>query len=102
MISTEEKIKGNRLIANFMGWETEDVLNGEHFYDHKWDWLMNVIYKIDSGERLSLEHNGRIKCVTDNRINTDIETIWLLVVEYIEWQNSYLLHTGGEGFKTCT
>jgi hypothetical protein len=90
MITEEKKQEGNRLIACFMGWETEAVLSGGHFCYQSWDWLMAVVYKINSGIRLSAEHSSMVKCVTDNKISTDIETMWLLVVEYIEWQNKYL------------
>lgn len=85
MLNDELRLKGNAIITDYMEGD-RDFSNGI-FWDVRWDWLMNVVYKIDSEDRFSNEQNGKIKQITNNRINTDIETIWLLVFEYIEWYN---------------
>jgi len=95
----ELRYEGNKTIAIFMGWHPYDKYkinpldssvfwtpskNASHNvcemkFDSDWSWLMPVVEKIDSMDRLNNEHNGFIKTVTDCKINTDIETIFLLV-----------------------
>lgn len=98
-----ETTDGNKLIAEFMGYkilydgniphaqflrgETEPISDWAKYHS-SWDWLMPVVEKIDTFERFSSEDNGKRKCVTNCGITTDIETIWMLIIEYIQWYNT--------------
>ena len=69
----EEIIENNRIIAEFIGLKVEDederiFINGlgtrllEDTFNKSWDWLMQVVEKIESLE--------------DNRYNIEINNLW--------------------------
>ncbi len=103
-MATEKEIQeGNKLIAEFMGYEIEQKYfitdisiarkNGEQYFASKlkyhssWDWLMpaakkSVDYvKVDTaGSRLQQD------ILRGTRL-MDIEECWLAVVKFISWYN---------------
>ena len=94
-------IEGNKLIAEFMGWEKspypntpnkmyrDDNVNvlsihvADLQYHTSWDWLMPVVEKIES---LHAEiHGDKIKYFEFSISN---KYYWLAVVDFIQWYNS--------------
>lgn len=101
--------KGNILIAEFMefqkttyGWfDSESYLKlpytidntfDELLFNSSYDWLIPVIYKIDTtindGE---MDGNDIFKdwfgCVNDAMCSRDIEDMYIFVIDFIEWYN---------------
>ena len=77
-------IDNNRLIAEFMGWDINNIStiptnlhlsnleldNGEKFiekYHTSWDWLMPVVERIESNERYDVEILQYGTRITDNQ-----------------------------------
>lgn len=91
---TEEQIQiGNVSIAKFMGWESEGVLNGEHFYHKSFDWIKPVITKILSIQESEFEiyrplqyELGSIQTSLKNMsLQKDVIDFWNEVISAIAW-----------------
>ena len=91
--------EGNKLIAEFMGWESniEDVFD----YYSSWDWLMSVVEKIENMEvnnvfyevligycfcsiRLKDEKNFLSVSTTEFECNKKIDAVWKTVIKFIQ------------------
>lgn len=95
-------IEGNKLIAEFMGYEYigGDVMHYPYLrkgdeiiavhndvcYHSSWDWLMPVVHKI-TGE-IQQDYPLKTTMITDLAIHTPREDVWEAVVEFIKWYNS--------------
>ena len=117
IMTPEEILKGNRLIAEFMDL---DVLYGDYVlhesaekgkatkmkYHSSWDWLMPVVDKIESltdGTKtclywfeitpsfVLLYSHPQLEKIPDFEIkvenNNKLEAVWNGVVRFIEWYN---------------
>jgi hypothetical protein len=100
-MTQKEILKGNKLIAEFMGLYSYGVLNPvyayndddylacnhyelkELIYHSSWDWLMPVVEKIGNIP----EHGYVFKRSLDGGLFYKIESVWLAVVEFIKWYN---------------
>jgi len=101
-----ERIKNNKLIAEFMKWDVKipstipsnlhlsnlELDNGEIFeplFHSSWDWLMPVIEKCLVGEAEQSEEisNTTIKNIYEGICNQDISFAYESVVEFIKQQN---------------
>ena len=91
---TEDQIQiGNISIAKFMGWESEEVLNGEHFYHKSLDWIKPVIAKILSIEEsefelyrsLQYELNSIQTSLKNMSLQKDVIDFWNEVISAIAW-----------------
>jgi len=79
-------MKDNKLIAEFMGWETfmsireseaqelREFNEDEMKFDTSWDWLMPVIQKIGEVNKL----------ISENILSTDIDKTYQEVVRFIK------------------
>ena len=106
-METIEIIKGNVVIAEFLdfqkttlGWHdhecylklpyTFDNTFDELLFNCSYDWLMPVIYKIDT-LIADNEANDIFKdwfgCVNDALCSRDIEDMYIFVIDFIEWYN---------------
>lgn len=118
-MTEQEILKGNKLIAEFMGIKIvkrndedavflfENAAFPEYFrctkfntYNSSWDWLMPVVEKIDRYEDIEVKMIGSkcaiklpnkktIQCHTIVRINST----WRIVIKFIEWYNSQPVST---------
>lgn len=101
----KETIEGNKLIAEFMGWEYNSTgfweetifdFHKELKFHSSWDWLMPVVEKIwmiiENRESLfyfntefdtEKEHTVYSSRYTGN----NKEDCWLAVIEFIKWYN---------------
>ena len=108
-MSKEEILKGNKLIASFM--DIDDSIPHDHqgiyLYHSSWDWLMDVIKKIellkikDYNIRVSIDsvrcfisithfYEGSIKIFYKNIYNDNdskMERIYKLIIEFIKYYN---------------
>lgn len=122
---TKEQIEGNKLIAEFCGWTIEPgmedhedpyynqpqkdgyipamVLASNLRYHSSWDWLMQVVGKIETDGSQETGHNEihitentceifRMSYVKPQFKNFDnkskISAVWKTVVQYIQWYNT--------------
>ena len=106
----------NKLIAEFMGvyqddkgcwgftntkehhrWHTDRFLDATH-YDTDWNWLMEVVEKIESlGNYINItgtytsigaiEQKNRLFFIEKDSLNNKIEAVYKAVVEFIKWYN---------------
>lgn len=103
----------NELIAIFMGWVIDNSFpDKNHVYrfggrvetintfkfDTSWEWLMEVVAKIEEKHRVTIERSGILIEITDSPFNwieigtlrrTKREAVYLGVVEYIKWYNEH-------------
>lgn len=108
--------ESNKLIAEFMGLTKEQVpsrAEGYLFYNNSWDWLMPVIEKIEKNcphenklyrtDGYAIEiHRGFLRIAESNwelkrdfdiiaskpcSGLSDFDTIYELIVEFIQWYN---------------
>ncbi len=115
-MNEKEISEGNKLIAEFMGYEftqTPDcgILGGNKFtklpkksneppftvyhgwcppnYNSSWDWLMPVVEKIEIDRcKFSIEKNKcKIWAVGTFESDTTIKATWIAVIKFIEWYN---------------
>lgn len=97
-MTQEEKIEGNKLIAEFMDIETtlhdcnvfyrfgcylKDVSVLE--YHSSWNWLMPVVEKI---KQLKIEEFGKKKPIMSALMDVDIEPLYQAVIEFIKWHKT--------------
>lgn len=102
----EEIIEGNKLIAEFMGWEKSPYENlpnkmykndlGVHIsqlkYNSDWNWLMEVVETIeDLNYDVEIKHSACSICNSENGYEqedggrTKIESVFLMIVRFIKW-----------------
>lgn len=127
-MTIEEIQKNNQLIAEFMGWYKKEYPShinspfhgrdiwfmktgyncgqsvceaGKEFFHNSWEWLMEVVNKINSFEENGVFTYGVIiapeACVIERPTQygnienehgaTLIEMVYLTIVEFIEWYN---------------
>ena len=102
-MTEEEIIKGNKLIAEFMGlhfhkigWVDKYHIDGNYEsiildYNWSWDWLMPVIEKIESlGYAVRILDVGcgiEGDLIIERFGTTKIEGTLLTVIEFIKWYN---------------
>lgn len=109
-MTQEEILKGNKLIAEFMGNKFTHCSSIKCVkYHSSWDWLMPVVEKIEtfpfittiitSGCRISMwEESVPYEWINVDfediysfggkyYVRTKIEATWLTVVEFIKWYN---------------
>lgn len=103
-MENSEIISGNKLIAEFMGKNYMDTDDGErgylfplngHFnrrltplfmsYHKSWDWLLEVVKKI---EALEIDSNELIGDIFDSFLCIDLERTWQSVIKFITWYNT--------------
>lgn len=112
-MTTEEIIRRNKVIAEFMG--EEIVINSQGdwrckhsegrglwldernlIYNSSWDWLMPVVEKIESLDKkiyavgilrnsVHIMENGNVVCSDTN--DSKIEAIFIAVSDFCEWYN---------------
>ncbi|MBA3900975.1 MAG: hypothetical protein H0X62_12345 [Bacteroidetes bacterium] len=103
----KETLEGNKLIAEFMGVNGDesnksfnDFLENSK-YHNSWDWLMPVVENIERHGCiveiwLSLgkgciiikgNFTKSVKTIANTESNSTIESVWLSVLEYIDWHN---------------
>lgn len=98
-----EIIEGNKLIAEFMGWEAK--YHPVETIHTSWDWLMPVVEKIEQiGYPVKIQgdyygDNGVLKTectvfgndgdylLTSGAVEVKIGAVWQAVVEFINWHN---------------
>jgi predicted HTH transcriptional regulator len=104
--------ENNRLIAEFMGYN-EEIVNGEIYftlpdmleslsdeelqYHSDWNWLMEVVEKIENYNEytnvLFTPQGCEINCYIENGFlfsndcNTKIEAVYNACIEFIKWYN---------------
>ena len=95
-------LDGNKLIANFMGWEVST--KGKDWLRHdipcgyikihpeclkfhsSWDWLMPVVEKcIHSPHREGMRRH--VESIEQSLNSADIEYVYPAVVKFIKWYN---------------
>ena len=107
-MKSKEIVKGNLLIAKFMGfdydsernvlfgYDVDEFSNGispeELVYDESWDWLVPVVIKITKTRVSEIKQPGLILCLGDltlswNRIS--IDEVWNSIVKFITRYNNY-------------
>lgn len=83
--------ESNKLIAVFMGWESEAVLEGNHFYHTNWDHLIPVLKHIREVVNVELTFeefdNNRGLEQRLNPYEYDIDSIYKGVIEFIKTYN---------------
>lgn len=104
-MNTTEK---NKLIAEFMGWKSTNILN-EYYNDSEeswqkvgvlnintfcyhsdWNWLMEVVEKIESLDIYYdkyIDHNSSMFTSGKIELSTKIEAVYNACVTFIEWYN---------------
>jgi len=105
---TQEIIDGNRFIAEFMGWKFNKERKAYYIpqtlgfpfkgkvedlkYHKDWNWIMPVVIKCFDvycdveGVSVFNADNQQFK-LNDALLLTDINALWLAVIEFIEWYN---------------
>lgn len=112
----QEVIEGNKLIAEFMGFETiihdgklcrkRHWTNESTEYHSSWDWLMPVVEKIENSLKLKYEveignnlyavNENLYRCIIHDagnafhlelESNSKAESVWLAVTKFIQWYN---------------
>lgn len=96
--------ENNKIIAEFMGAVGYHTFNGNFaiidgkeinmdLYNSDWNWLMEVVEKIESIKGTQIFING-ISCeimfrgkVISKHFNTKIEAVYNACIEFIEWHN---------------
>jgi hypothetical protein len=106
-MGNNEIIKGNKLIAEFMGGKVAyfSITNLAHYrnlphgrtivfenlkYNSSWDWLMPVVEKIvnlDTGFSGVTSECFYLKHMMFHEIIGSISTLWNRVIAFIEWYN---------------
>jgi hypothetical protein len=114
-MKTEEIMAGNRLLADFMGFQQTSIgwfdndgvlsIAGDNTFDElrfkeSWDWLMPVVEKIESiednfgGQRFNVQIEQCFCCIIENRTSHDIvifdsdtkmEAVFAACVEFAKW-----------------
>jgi len=99
-MTNEEIIEGNKLIAEFIGWDLSNksiTLINRLEFNSSWDWLTSVVEKIEQlnhpvyihgntctiYEHVGKDHGWEIECVYP----TKIEATYNAVIKFIEWYN---------------
>ena len=100
-------MKNNKLIAEFMGIESDNAKMRGHLYEcpvtaeyvstleyqTSWDWLIPVMKKIDSyvNEEMSFaefdDYRNKYRFIADISIHNDISDVYNQVVEFIKSYN---------------
>ena len=85
--------ENNRLIAEFMNCENPQAWEDD-LYSNDWNWLMEVVEKIESIKGTQIFING-ISCeimfkgrVISKHFNTKIEAVYNACIEFIKWYNN--------------
>ena len=106
-MNTEKIIEGNKLIAEFMGIKTKVysdrptitrwkygnsmLYETDLKYHSSWDWLMPVIYKIESfGFSATILDVGMCiagKLIIERFGESKIEGTYYTIIEFIKWYN---------------
>jgi len=114
-MKTEDIIKNNKLIAEFLGWKKkahnffespiqghydDNFPNNLHFHE-SWSWLMSAVEKIET-LGYWMEISDTFCTISNNRIGikylksdilmhkeSKIEATWFAVVEFIKWYNKH-------------
>lgn len=113
---TEEILKGNKLIAEFMDYkiiknrfekERSYTYNGdkhetslsikEVYYNSSWDWLMPVVEKIEKNFEVTIsdifckiilsDGEGYATGIIKKDAETKIKATWMAVVCFVKWYN---------------
>lgn len=94
----KEIIDGNILICDFMGWqhhdnETYDKYEMENLkYHSDWSWIMPVVKKIKLTPMIKgvvMRQTGIWEKIEDELVSIEIESLWLAVVQFIQWFNNH-------------
>jgi len=85
--------ENNKLIAEFMNCENHQAWEDD-LYSNDWNWLMEVVEKIESIKGTQIFING-ISCevmfkgkVISKHFNTKIEAVYNACIEFIKWYNT--------------
>jgi hypothetical protein len=98
-MNKEQVIEGNKLIAEFMGWEYHkgflcNPLGGspltlkveELIYHSSWDWLMPVVIKIFQLKNIEGLYK-QLNQLTEAYMLMDKKYIYKSVIQFIQWYN---------------
>lgn len=93
ILTQEEIVTGNKLIAEFMGYKYVHPSGDYSFelqYHSSWDWLMPVVKKIQESYQ-GEEHHIK-SCELYSEIESmlkelKIEWVWQFVIKFIKWYN---------------
>lgn len=101
-----ETVEGNKLIAEFMGWQHHADEDFDEYemnnltYHKSWSWLMPVVEKIQKwyDESGDLYYEMRLEVIEKNeqdpltiiemRITESIKEVWAAVIQFITWYNT--------------
>ena len=101
-VDKNNKMKDNKLIAEFMGLVTPSIIGEMYVNDpdvqvlitdckwhESWDWLMPVVEKINGiAHEGELYDVGEYEQLTDHLIGANIEHSYGHVVQFIKWHNT--------------
>ena len=91
-------LENNKLIAEFLGYETYEmngVLNVHYsennirtiqdtYYHADWNWLMEVVEKIEKVGEKELKFSVEFEKV---KLSSNIESVYNACIEFIKWYN---------------
>jgi hypothetical protein len=94
-----DTLKNNRLIAEFMNYNLEIVNNEVYFthddmleslsdeelhYDTDWNWLMEVVEKIEKVGKTEFKFSVEFEKV---KLSSNIESVYNACIEFVKWYN---------------